>query len=408
MHLTMRFKTLLMRTTEEETGTIVNRSSVLREYIQDLETLQSDFNDLAELAAKITGMQTCLINLVDVDLQWTIGSYNSPLQKFSFDESICRYTILRDTPFEVEDLSKDVRFTCMKRIKESGLRYYYGIPLHAANGLKIGALCVLDRRKTLLSASQKEVLQLTAGEINKRLQEIRRMNRLRRQLSESERLKWILAHDIRGPLQGINGLSELALEELNENRNAEIPDYFRHIAESSNSLLSLSNAILIPQTDSLTSEPEKDDLNNLRDHILRLFMPALLNKRLAFTFKLAPEAEGLPLPASGFIQAISNLVANAIKFTPDGGQIAVQINVRSVNKTDHLCFIITDTGIGMAETTRQSILSGIATSRPGTAGENGNGLGLIMVRKLVQACNGELKINSHLGLGTSFTIITPL
>lgn len=62
----------------------------------------------------------------------------------------------------------------------------------------------------------------------------------------------------------------------------------------------------------------------------------------------------------------------------------------------------------MAETTRQSILSGIGISRPGTAGENGSGPGLIMVRNLVQACNGQLKINSLPGLGTSFTIMAPL
>ncbi|RZM07827.1 MAG: HAMP domain-containing histidine kinase, partial [Pedobacter sp.] len=216
------------------------------------------------------------------------------------------------------------------------------------------------------------------------------------------------AHDIRGPLQGINGLSELAIEDLNKNRNAEIPDYFRYIGESSNSLLELSNAILTPQTDSSKNEPEKDDLNNLRDRILRLFMPALLNKRLAFTFKIAPEANGLTLPSSGFIQAISNLVANAIKFTPDGGQIAVQVTVRTIKETNHLCFIVTDTGIGMAEETRLSIMSGIGTSTPGTAGENGSGLGLIMVRNLVRAYNGQLKINSLPGLGTSFTIIIPL
>lgn len=132
---------------------------------------------------------------------------------------------------------------------------------------------------------------------------------------------WILAHNIRGPLQGINGLSELVLEELNENRNAEIPDYFRRIAESSNSLLDLSNEILTGQKDSLKAEPQGNDLNNLHNRIVCLFMPALLNKRLDFTFKIAPEAGGLALPASGFIQAISNLVANASKFTPEWGKL---------------------------------------------------------------------------------------
>ncbi len=59
----------------EETEELVKRKSALSDYVQDLEALQNDFNELAKLAATVTGMQTCLINLVDIDLQWTIGSF---------------------------------------------------------------------------------------------------------------------------------------------------------------------------------------------------------------------------------------------------------------------------------------------------------------------------------------------
>ena len=392
----------------EETEELVKRKSALSDYVQDLEALQQDFNELAKLAATVTGMQTCLINLVDIDLQWTIGSFGSPLPQLTSEDSVCQYTILRDVPFEVNDLSNDQRFACMKRIRSSGLKYYYGVPLRSAKGSKIGAICVLDRQQTGLSAATKEVLQLIAEQAARRLEDIRKMNRLRKQLSASERLKWMLAHDIRGPLQGISGLGQLALEELEDNRNEEIPDYLRHITQSSDALLDLTNEILSDNADTRATMGAQSEIGALRNRVMRLFMPALLNKRLAFTFKIAPEAESLPLPAPGFLQAVSNLVANAIKFTPEGGQIAVQITIKTIDEIEHLYFTITDTGVGMDEMTRQDILSGNSISSSGTAGENGSGLGLIMVRKLIAACHGRLSIHSVPGLGTTFKMVIPI
>jgi signal transduction histidine kinase len=389
----------------EETKEIVKRKSALSDYVQDMEALQNDFNELAKLAATVTRMQTCLINLVDIDRQWTIGSFGSPLPQLTSEESVCQYTILRDIPFEVNDLSNDHRFACMKGIRASGLKYYYGIPLRSANGSKIGALCVLDRQQTGLSVAHKEVLQMIAEQAAMRLEDIRKMNRLRQQLSASERLKWLLAHDIRGPLQGINGLGNLALEELQDNQNDEIPDYLRHITQSSDALLELTNEILSDKADTPATTGTQ---GALRNRVMHLFMPALLNKRLAFTFKIAPEADSVPLPAPGFLQATSNLVANAIKFTPKGGQIAVQITIKTIDEMEHLYFTITDTGVGMDEITRQQILSGDSTSRRGTAGEDGSGLGLIMVRKLIETCKGWLSIHSVPGLGTTFKMAVPV
>ena len=69
--------------TIEETKEIVKQKSALGDYVQDLEALQQDFNELTKLAATVTGMQTCLINLVDIDLQWTIGSFGSPLPQLT-------------------------------------------------------------------------------------------------------------------------------------------------------------------------------------------------------------------------------------------------------------------------------------------------------------------------------------
>ncbi|SDF78120.1 Signal transduction histidine kinase [Mucilaginibacter pineti] len=382
----------------EETEELVKRKSALSDYVQDLEAIQQDFNEQAKLAATVTGMQTCLINLVDIDLQWTIGSFGSRLPQLTSEESVCQYTILRDVPFEVNDLSNDQRFACMKRVRASGLKYYYGIPLRSANGSKIGAICVLDRQQTGLSVANKEVLQMIAEQVARRLEDIRKMNLLRKQLSASERLKWMLAHDIRGPLQGISGLGQLALEELEDNRDDEIPDYLRHVTQGSDALLDLTNEILSENDNAVALS----EIGDLRNRVMRLFMPALLNKRLAFTFKIAPEADRVPLPAPGLLQAISNLIANAIKFTPEGGQIAVQITIKTIDEIEHLYFTITDTGVGMDEMTRQHILSGDSTSTRGTAGENGSGLGLIMVRKLMETCHGRLSIHSVPGLGTTF------
>jgi GAF domain-containing protein len=102
---------------------------------------QDDFKDLAKLAAKVTGTNISLVNLVDTFTQWTLSN----IAQMPREDSVCQYTIMENDHFEVENLATDERFKDKFYVADDpNLRYYYGVPLKTEEGGNIGALCVLD------------------------------------------------------------------------------------------------------------------------------------------------------------------------------------------------------------------------------------------------------------------------
>ena len=101
------------------------------------------------------------------------------------------------------------------------------------------------------------------------------------------------------------------------------------------------------------------------------------------------------------------MLSNAIKFTPEGGQIKSTISLDSTLNT--LSLTVKDNGIGMSDETIQNIISGNSPdTTEGTDGENGTGLGTTIIYKFTKLHNGDLKINSSPGDGTAVTVNIPL
>jgi signal transduction histidine kinase len=97
-----------------------------------------------------------------------------------------------------------------------------------------------------------------------------------------------------------------------------------------------------------------------------------------------------------------------MKFTPDNGKVTVDMRLEKEDVLNRLYISVTDTGIGLSESTRQAILSGSALSTDGTQGEQGYGFGLALVKHLVDNLNGKMDIQSHVGKGASFQVVLPL
>ena len=324
---------------------------------------------------------------------------------------MCQYTIAEEEKFEVTDLSLDDRFKDKFYVKDDPhLKYYFGVPLKTPSGNAIGSLCVFDKESKPLSPEKIEMLKIISGEIVNRLQTYRAMQQLKEDAKEAMESKKRVAHDIRGPIGGIIGLARVISEQGDENNMEEVLQFINLIYKSGNSLLELADEIL--STEAQQSANAKLGAGEstqliLKEKLEKLYAPQAQNKGIRFRVYTSQETEAIAFSKSKLLQIIGNLISNAMKFTPPGGNITVEINMNLDEQMNELCITVTDTGIGMSSDKVGAILNGNGFSTAGTGGEQGYGFGLALVKHLVDSIDGKLMITSEPGKGTVFHITIP-
>jgi signal transduction histidine kinase len=106
---------------------------------------------------------------------------------------------------------------------------------------------------------------------------------------------------------------------------------------------------------------------------------------------------------------VGNLISNSIKFTPEKGEVHVDLQTRKEEKDQVELFIkVADNGVGMDEKTKDEILIGGKKSTEGTKGETGFGYGLSLVKHLIDKADGTFRISSKSGEGSTFRIVLPM
>ena len=383
----------------------------LSEFDLDYSSLNDQFSELTKLAAKVAGTGISLVNLIDSFTQWSVSNYGLEIEQMPREDSVCQYTIVTENFFEVKDLSSDERFKDKFYVKDDpNLRYYFGVPLNTGNGIKLGALCVLDTVGKEVSPEKVEMLKIIADEIVNRLLMIRAINGLKSRVKEAKDTQKKVAHDIRGPLSGIVGLAQLISEQGNDNKLEDVLQLVSMIQKGGYSLLELAEEILSAEKKKENGgEPGANQYNLqiFKEKIEKLFEPQAANKQIAFVVSTDKKTDDIPFSKNKLLQVTGNLISNAIKFTPVKGSVKVDLSVQ-IAKVKQLLIKVEDTGSGMDAATVQEIQQGGASSSDGTSGEKGYGFGLKLVKHLVDKLNGTINIESEPGKGTIFEIRLPI
>ncbi len=383
----------------------------LTEYDLDYADLSHNFEDLVQLAAKVSGTSISLFNLIDSYTQWSVSQFGLDIEQMPREESVCQYTILEKDHFEVKDLSADQRFSEKFYVQQPlSLRYYFGVPLTTKDGQNIGALCVLDKEEKTISPEKIELLKLIANEIINRLNTIKLLQDLRFRLKGASDVNKKVAHDIRGPLSGIIGISEIINELGDENKIEEVLELVKLIHKSSRSILDLADEILTDEKDNRNLQPKANDFNLtlFKEKLEKLYIPQSKNKNIEFSVSINPKYESISFSKNKLLQIVGNLISNAIKFTPEEGQVSVKMDLIYVAGLANLQILVSDSGVGLTDEDIVAILAGAKPSSNGTTGEVGFGFGLSMVKHLIEGLKGTLKITSELGRGSNFEILLPI
>lgn len=387
------------------------RLKELSRFDLDYYEIEKNLNDLTRLAAKIADTEISLVNLIDNHTQWTVSAKGLELKQMPREESVCQYTILESNQLEIQDLSKDVRFSNRDYvIGAPSLRYYYGIPLESSNGLPIGALCVMDKQRKDLSAKQKELLTNVAKVVMRRLDMLCKMQNKNDKITELKQLNEEVAHDLRNPVSGMIGVAELIEEEAKEGNTENILELVSIIKEGGESAIAMVDEIM---KDELADEDESENneysCSLLCDKLRELYQPQAKAKGVNLEITTSIKSELISFPVSKLLQIIGNLISNSIKFTPKGGKVEVQLDLNEQPGSEHELIVkVIDSGMGMDHDKVEQIIQSKIESTNGTEGEDGYGFGLSLVNHLLDEAGGYMEINSAEEVGTEFTLYIPL
>lgn len=221
-----------------------------------------------------------------------------------------------------------------------------------------------------------------------------------------------MSHDIRTPMNAIIGMSTIGQLKIED--GARVLDCFKKIDASSRYLLSLINDILDMskiERGKMVLSRNKFDFTEFIRNLTEVIDPQASLRGIDFEVRHTEPLERYYIGDSLRVnQIMMNLLSNALKFTPAGGSITMEIRqVRRNKDTAYLEFIVSDTGIGMSKQFLARLYQPFEQETEDVArNQTGSGLGMSIVYNLVQLMGGEIQAQSERGRGTAFTVTVPL
>ncbi len=221
----------------------------------------------------------------------------------------------------------------------------------------------------------------------------------------------IIAHDLKSPFSSILGFSELLHENFEEFDVTEQKEFINHIFQSARNTYKLLENLLLwsrSQRGRIDFKPEKENLYLLIVETIKILDQTAASKSITLKDDI-PEDIFVYADIDLFSTILRNLVSNAIKFTPKGGEVTITARSASDDENQHYTEIsVKDTGVGISQE-KQSLLFKISKNitANGTENETGTGLGLILCKEFVEMHNGKIWAESEPGKGSTFCFTLP-
>jgi signal transduction histidine kinase len=378
------------------------RIKALRKY-EILDTPpDGSFDHVAQLAAQLFDVPIALVTLVDTDRIWFKSTVGLNIQEIGRDPGLCASAILSDDVYLVEDARNDYRTLANPLVAgEFGLQFYAAVPLKVREGYNLGTLCIIDKEPRKLSSKQVKLLeklgQVLIDQLELRL-EARLAGVRQRQLLN------MVAHELKNPLTLIPVYADLIKKEPEV--PAPIVQMSDHIRKASDRMQHLIKEVL-----------DTANLQASEVHIKKSVfdMASVVGRAAAINLVLAGKkqqklfvdlADKILVNAdeSKTMEIVDNLINNAIKYSPPGSSISARFFVKEGMAVFEIC----DEGPGLTADDMEQLFTPFTrlSARP-TGGEHSTGMGLYIVKMLVDAQGGRVWGRNNVEKGACFCVEMP-
>ena len=375
----------------------LNNIGLVWKFKGDLKKSLKSFQDSYKESKKIEykkGMASALSNIATHHL--TAGNNDKALEK----------------AFEGKSLANDIH-------SNNHLIYFYTTILEAyekkkdyKNAVKYYKKYTELKDKILSDDSSNKILEMQIkyeSEKKERESEIYRIKSEELSLLNAKKDKFfrIIHHDLLNPFTAMHSTASFLSKYYEKFDDQKRKNYINMILGSSERLIKLMDNMfewVKTQSGEIDYQPEKVDLKEITEHNLELLGNNINSKRIRISSKFCKNCY-VNADRNMIDTIVRNLIANAIKFTFEGGKISITSKCSSKK----ISFSVEDNGMGIDEDNMNKLFDVSQTfTTPGTNDEKGTGLGLILVKEFLDLNNGKISVSSEPGKGTKFTIELPV
>lgn len=219
----------------------------------------------------------------------------------------------------------------------------------------------------------------------------------------------MVSHELRTPLTSIVAFADLLSKQVVPATEKEARALAGIEANSQALMLMINDILEMSRLDAgrVKLNPEVVDVGDVVGMVRATVGPLAAKENLAFASEVAPEVPLVHADFDKLVHVLQNLCGNAVKFTPDGGSVKLEVSFDAV--ADQVLFRVIDTGIGIASADHERIFEKFAqVDSSSTRRYNGTGLGLAIVREYAEMHGGSVGVESSLGQGAVFTVRIPV
>lgn len=363
------------------------------------------FDKIAFLAAQIFNTPIAQITFVDEDRVF-FKTNISPLAATEIDrkDSFCSTAILNDGVTLFENLLEVPSFQQNPFVTmQNGVRFYAGAPLKTVEGLKLGTVCVLDVKPRKVTEKQLQMLETLSSIV---LDELELKRATRKALFAQTDMMNRIVHDLKNPSTTISLSAELIKKKANDPK--VVSDFADRIKSASNNILSsLNNLLDLSKIESTNFKLDLKEIDVVKilEAVKGNFELLALQKKQTVT--IVSDGDTLILADAARLQeAFENLMSNALKYNHIGSAIIINV---CKSKND-IVVEFRDQGQGLTEEDMSKLFVKFAKlSALPTGKEHSNGIGLSIVKMLIELHNGKVWAESEgKNKGASFFISLPV
>ncbi|MCA9973441.1 MAG: PAS domain-containing protein [Anaerolineales bacterium] len=301
-------------------------------------------------------------------------------------------------------------FERVNRMRKNGQVAYVDFLVTPVQDMELGSGLVLIIEDVTHTAELEQRLTQNRNDLDLAQQQLSQANAALQRLNRLKSLFLSMAvHDLRSPLTAVQAYSDLLLRILPADTQAKARDFAGVIRMQAAIMDWLIDDFLdLDQIEQgqLALRPTPDDLNKLVAEVTNVMQSIAERRGQTLVLALTAESLILPLDAGRIRQVLYNLLNNAVKYTPDGGQIGVS----TAREADRAVLRVQDSGKGMTAEQQARAFDLYYRVEDGDEQNTrgGRGLGLFIVRTLVEAHGGEVFLESQVGHGSTISVVLPL